>query len=128
MTDTPHAKATDIPGWHAPPRVRDIPSMPGSWGWMPIYAHPGAALVQDDLGHLWIDGNRTCGAQARLAGVPVRHGIIAFFTDGGVGVYVYPESHSGIGHISRLDMDPDRWVPVAYVGDQPDFTVEEVTS
>ena len=34
---TPHAKVSDLPGWPCPPRVRDIPDSPHSWGRIDVY-------------------------------------------------------------------------------------------
>ena len=31
-----HAKISDLPGWPCPPRVRDIPNTPDSWGWVMV--------------------------------------------------------------------------------------------
>lgn len=48
----PHARAVDLPGWPCPPRVRDIPATPDSWGWVDVGSMAGA-VAQDELGYLW---------------------------------------------------------------------------
>lgn len=124
MTDT-HARAFDLPGWPCPPRVRDIPNHVGSWGYVPCHmlqqsdysvrAH-SPRIAQDELGFLWADGDvipqfRTVdpapGADINATGA------ILAWTERGLGVYVHSKSLQYIGSISKLDMEPDRWIPIA---------------
>ncbi len=53
MTEHMQARTSDLPGWPCPPRVRDIPSTPESWGWVPVQALSGA-VAQDEVGCLWL--------------------------------------------------------------------------
>jgi len=123
MNDTPHARAFDLPGWPCPPRVRDIPNHENSWGYVPCHAGQNSAyadknhcprIAQDDLGYLWADGNAIPAFQA-LEGHADGPGAILAWTEQGLGVYVHPKSLRYIGNISKLDMEPDRWIPIAVV-------------
>lgn len=128
MSNIPHARAFDLPGWPCPPRVRDIPSHPGSWGYVPCDAGHAAPfankagcprIVQDDLGHLWADGD-AIPAFSVLVESHDGPGAIVAWTEQGLGVYVHPKSLRYIGNISRLDMEPGRWIPIAVVlAEQP---------
>jgi len=121
MTTSPHARAFDLPGWPTPPRVRDIAKTPASWGWVPISTTKAGAVFQDELGYLWIDGN----AAPRYQRFDESHhvpGAYAYWTEDGIGVYVHPRSYGYLGNISRLDMEPDRWLPVAHAAcELPEF-------
>jgi hypothetical protein len=121
MTNQPHTRAFDLPGWPCPPRVRDIPGHEGSWGYVQCNAGWNASfenqrhsprIVQDDLGYLWADGNAIPQFQLPR-GSDDGPGAILFWTEQGLGVYVHPKSLRYIGNISRLDMEPDRWIPIA---------------
>jgi len=118
MTEHTQAHTSDLPGWPCPPRVRDIPSTPESWGWVPVVPHTGA-VAQDEVGCLWVDGNA----------VPqYRHpeesnaspGALVWWTGPGegLGLWVHPKSLGFLRSISRLD-EPDRWVPVMMVLPDP---------
>lgn len=123
MNNTPHARAFDLPGWPCPPRVRDIPSHVGSWGYVPCHAGQNGIfenrawsprIVQDELGYLWADGDaipKFCSLDSDSDGP----GAILCRTEQGLGVYVHPKSLRYIGNISKLDMEPDRWIPIATV-------------
>lgn len=113
MNSTPHARAFDLPGWPCPPRVRDIPNHKDSWGWVPCQSVTNG-VYQDELGYLWADGNmvpefRTLNDSNQVPGA------ILAWTEQGLGVYVHPKSLRFIGNISKLDMEPDRWIPIATV-------------
>jgi hypothetical protein len=108
-----HARASDLPGWPCPPRVRDIPQHGDSWGWVAV-ATFGGSVAQDELGYLWADG----------AAVPrfktpdptsESPGAVLVWTERGLGVWVHPKSFVCLPNVSRLDMEPDRWVPIAVV-------------
>ena len=43
MTEHTQARTSDLPGWSCPPRVRDIPSTPESWGWITVV--PGCRFL-----------------------------------------------------------------------------------
>ena len=127
MTDTLHARAFDLPGWPTPPRVRDIPRTPGSWGW--IMVAPGIAgksgsygrVFQDEIGRLWVDGDITPRFKL-LDPLSTNPGAYAYWTEDGIGLYVDPKSYPWLGDISSLDMEPDRWLPVAVVAQElPEF-------
>ena len=112
-TEAPHARAFDLPGWPCPPRVRDIAARFESWGWVRVTDMLDfGAVAQDELGFLWIDGDAVpCfklpdDSNANPGGV-------AFWTERGVGVWIHPSSLRYLRSISRLDMEPDRWLPVA---------------
>lgn len=113
VNSTPHARAFDLPGWPCPPRVRDIPNHENSWGWVPC--QPGhRGIYQDELGYLWADGNMVPEFQTLddSHGYP---GAIVAWTEQGLAVFVHPKSLRYIGSISKLDMEPDRWIPIAVV-------------
>lgn len=112
-----HAKATDLPEWPCPPRVRDIPHNENSWGWvMVITSQSSPPIAQDEMGYLWADG-------AVVPAFRLPHdawdspGVVLCWTEHGLGAWVHPKSSRHIGAISRLDVrrDPDRWVPIAVV-------------
>lgn len=117
MTSTPHARAFDLPGWPCPPRVRDIPNHENSWGWVPCQ-DAICAVFQDELGYLWADGNMIPQFQT-LNDKNYVPGAILAWTEQGLGVYVHPKSLRHIGSISKLDMEPDRWIPIATVLAEP---------
>jgi hypothetical protein len=108
----PHARAFDLPGWPCPPRVRDISNHQESWGWVLVSHGTDTAIIQDDLGCLWADG----AAIPRFE-LPSESdenpGAILYWTECGLGVWVHPKSLRSIGSISRLNMEPDRWIPIA---------------
>lgn len=112
-----HARAFDLPGWPCPPRVRDILDHEESWGWVSVsdiqYNRvPFSDVVQDELGFLWVDGD----AIPRFH-IPSQHdditGALTVWTDQGIGLWMPPSSFRYIGNISLLDMEPDRWIPIA---------------
>jgi len=113
MNNTPHARAFDLPGWPCPPRVRDIPNHEGSWGWVPCQ-HSINGIYQDELGYLWADGNMVPEFRTFNSSYDCPGAILAW-TEQGLGVYVHPKSLRYIGNISKLDMEPDRWIPIAVV-------------
>ena len=103
MTEHTQAHTSDLPGWPCPPRVRDIPSTPESWGWVPV-SYEGA-VAQDEVGCLWVDGDAV--PQYRLPDD----------SDTCPGA-LHPKSRGFLRSISRLDK-PDRWVPVMMVLPDP---------
>jgi hypothetical protein len=108
----PHARVFDLPGWPCPPRVRDIPKHEESWGWVPVVPSSLGAIAQDEMGYLWADGDAV--PQFRLPDQSWdAPGAVVCWTAQGIGVWVHPKSLSWIGSISQLDMEQDRWVPVA---------------
>ena len=112
----PHARASDLPGWPCPPRVRDIPTTPDSWGWVPVYPDFGA-VAQDELGYLWTDGNAV--PRYRLPNDSDENpGALVCWTEHGLGLWMHPKSFGFLRSISRLD-EPDRWVPVMMVLPEP---------
>jgi len=120
MTDrNSHARAVDLPGWPCPPRVRDIPTTPESWGRVPVLTDTDA-VAQDQLGYLWVDGN--VAPKYRLTtDAGSMPGALVCWTDRGLGLWVPSRFMQYLRDISRLD-DPDRWVPVAAVlPNLPDF-------
>lgn len=124
MSDPPHARAFDLPGWPCPSRVRDIAGRENSWGWVPCdIGHAGSAarIAQDDLGYLWADGSAIPAFRVKDHTIRAA-GAVLFWTESGLGVYVYPDSLPFIGSISLLDMELDRWVPIAVAAaDLPEF-------
>jgi len=113
MTDrNSHARASDLPGWPCPPRARDIPTTPNSWGWVPVLTETGA-VAQDELGFLWVDGNAV-PKYRRPNDSDASPGALVCWTGQGLGVWVHTKSFEYLRNISRLD-EPDRWVPVATV-------------
>ena len=114
-----HARAVDLPGWPCPPRVRDIPATPDSWGWVHVLPETGA-VAQDELGFLWADGN--VAPKYRLpTDTDAMPGALVCWTERGLGLWVPSRFMQYLRDISRLD-EPDRWVPVATVlPNLPDF-------
>ena len=95
MTEHMQARTSDLPGWPCPPRVRDIPSTPESWGWVPVQPLAVPQYRQPE------ESNASPGA-------------LVCCTVHGLGLWVHPKSLRFLRSISRLD-DPDRWVPVMVV-------------
>jgi hypothetical protein len=117
-----HATVFDIPGWPCPPRVRDIAKTPNSWGYAMIHRYDiGSMVVQDELGYLWADGQAT----PRFKLPDEQHanpGGVVFWTEKGLGLWMHPKTYEHLGEMSRLDMEPDRWVPIAVIyRDLPEF-------
>lgn len=112
----PHARAFDLPGWPCPPRVRDIPNHHESWGWVAVHARK--FIAQDELGYLWADG--AVIPEFRL---PVDNhdspGAVVCWTEHGLGVWIHAKSLKDLPIVSRLDMEPDRWVPIAVALHEP---------
>lgn len=113
MTTPPHARAFDLPGWPCPPRVRDIPSHEDSWGHVPVSVHSEiVAVAVDELGYLWANGDAVPTFKLPPE-VDANPGAIVCWTSSGLGLWVHPKSMRYLPSISRLDMQPDQWVPVA---------------
>lgn len=125
MTGKPHARAFDLPGWPCPPRVRDIPHREDSWGWIGVGGvYRPAPVAQDELGYLWVNGNITPQFRTPTEG-DGNPGAITFFDKQGIGLWIHPKSHRFLPSISRLDMDPDEWLPVNVTPDElPTFVKE----
>lgn len=115
MTERPHARAFDLPGWPCPPRVRDIASHENSWGHVFMSGDTpglGKTVVQDERGYLWANGDTI--PQFRLPDDGMQSpGAVPFWTKEGLGAYIHPKSLRFLGNISRLDMQPDQWIPIA---------------
>jgi hypothetical protein len=108
-----HARAFDLPGWATPPRVRDIPNHEESWGWVPVSAHSGVVSVAiDGLGYLWANGD-AIPAFRMPRETDANPGAIVCWSESGLTLWVHPKSLGFIPSISRLDMKPDEWIPVA---------------
>jgi hypothetical protein len=110
-----HAKVSDLPGWPCPPRVRDIPTTPDSWGWIGVgdALHPIPVAV-DELGYLWVRAD--VAPRYRLpADADVNPGAIVFWTPDGIGLHLHPKSYQWLPSTSRLDHNPDEWLAVAEV-------------
>jgi hypothetical protein len=108
-----HARAFDLPGWPCPPRVRDIVSHENSWGYVMVsrYVDPFAVAV-DELGYLWANGD--IAPQFRVPDDASDHpGALLCWVPNGLGLWVHPKSLGDLPSISRLDMKPDQWIPVA---------------
>ena len=111
---TPHARASDLPGWPCPPRVRDIASHQDSWGYVAVtdIGKDSYTIAQDELGYLWANGNTV--PRFNLPNEDwANPGAIVCWTPDGLGVWVHPKSLRCIASISRLDMEQDKWVPIA---------------
>lgn len=125
-TNQPHARAFDLPGWPCPPRVRDVTSRFGSWGWVQMGID--AVVVQDDLGLLWANGDAIPRFQLPNESYE-SPGALAFWTEQGLGIYIHPKSLPYLGNISRLDMESDQWVPIAVAAAElPDFVTASIGS
>lgn len=122
---TEHARALDLPGWPCPPRVRDIPKRVESWGLIDINTHVlPKALVQDDLGYLWVNGDVVPRFQTPNDGI-ANPGALVFWTESGIGLWVHPKSLRYLPSISRLDMKPDEYLPVNEVAHEPPKFISE---
>ncbi|MBB4893519.1 hypothetical protein FHS39_002550 [Streptomyces olivoverticillatus] len=106
-TNTPrrHARAMDLPGYCTPPRVRDIATHAGSWGWTESHH-----VAQDDEGRLWADGT----AHPKAApSAPRNLQRLLTWSEHGLAVYV---PRDGYRLLERIDGPVDeRWVPIASV-------------
>lgn len=110
-----HAKISDLPGWPCPPRVRDIPTTPDSWGWVSVGEDNGLEPVMvDELGYLWVNAS-VVPRYVLPNDSRASPGAIVFWSDGGVGLYIHPKSYKSVPNGSRLDFTPDEWLPVAEV-------------
>ena len=112
---TPHARAFDLPGWPCPPRVRDITNHQDSWGWVAItdIGKDHITVAQDELGYLWANGETI--PRFRLPNeTDANPGAIVCWTPDGLGLWVHPRSLGRLASISRLDMEQDKWLPVAH--------------
>lgn len=111
--DQSQARAFDLPGWPCPPRVRDITGHENSWGWVPVSEHSSVVAVAiDELGYLWANGDAIPVFKLPNEGVVNPGAIVCWMADG-LGLWVHPKSLRYLPSISRLDMKPDEWVPVA---------------
>jgi hypothetical protein len=120
-----HATTSDIPGWPTPSRVRDIPKTAGSWGWIRVTGSApgphGGGVYQDEIGRLWVDGDMIPRFR-QLPDGDTNPGGYVYWTEDGIGLYIDPKSYPYLGDISSLDMEPDRWLPVATVAQElPEF-------
>lgn len=123
-----HARAFDIPGWPCPPRVRDIPNTPNSWGMVRV--HP-TTIATDELRYLWANGD-TDPRYDIPNDLHANPGAILYWTESGLGLWIHPNSLSCLRSISQPDMTPDQWLPIAQVAsqrppfvDKPAQTTEE---
>lgn len=121
-----HATAFDLPGWPCPPRVRDIPKHPDSWGWVPVSPSTYlGSVAADELGRLWVDGSATPRFKLPNSS-DASPGAVVFWTDHGIGLWVHPKSYQWIADLDTLAAEPDRWIPVAVVlPDLPEFVTEQ---
>lgn len=117
-----HAKASDLPGWPCPPRVRDIPKSVNSWGLINVLSEQaGMTVAQDELGYLWVNGE-TVPQFTTPTESKANPGAFVFWVPSGIGLWVHPKSLRCLPSISRLDMKPDEWLPVNEVArDWPPF-------
>lgn len=123
---TAHVRISDIPGYPCPPRVRDIPKTVDSWGYVDVTGPLTAALtdlatlVSDELGYLWINGDK-----APAYKLPNEDnyspGAIVFWTPNGLGLWIHPKSLRALASVSRLDLQSaeqqGKWLPVNEVTD-----------
>lgn len=117
MNDQPrHARASDLPGWPCPPRVRDIPGNENSWGYVPLSltGESNSTVVQDELGYLWVNGTVAPVFTVPRDGVS-NPGTLVFWTADGIGLWVHPHSLQFLPSVSRLDLNLDEWLPVREV-------------
>lgn len=131
MTNSPHARAFDLPGWPCPPRVRDIASTQQSWGGVPVgmvHNDPETSgVVQDELGKLWANGD-----MAPKFAIPTKYnqisvGAVLFCAAQGIGVFVHPSRYQYLPSLNTYDMAPDKWVPIAVTAaadELPEFVQE----
>jgi hypothetical protein len=111
---TKHAKISDLPGWPCPPRVRDIPTTPDSWGYIFVTVARPTPVAVDELGYLWVHGD--VAPKYQLPDETHKNpGAVVFHTPDGIGLWVHPKSYSALPTTSRLDHQPDEWLPVAEV-------------
>lgn len=112
MPESPHAKASDLPGWPCPPRLRDIPNRENSWGFIYVSDVSGrVAVAQDELGHLWANGDTIPAFRTPNESNESPGGFV-FWTQTGLGLWIHPKSLKYLPSISRLDMKPGQWLPV----------------
>lgn len=125
MTNPPHARTSDLPGWPTPPRARDIPAKENSWGWVWVGQYSPeypAGVVQDEIGRLWANGDYVPEFRALDEREVVTPGAILFWTEQGIGLFIHPKSYPFLGSLNTYDMEPDKWVPIAAVAEKlPDF-------
>lgn len=104
MTNPPHARVFDIPGWPCPPRVSDIPNRENGWGHIDlggIVSNPN--VVADELGFLWVRGE-TAPAYRLPNETHENPGAIVFNSPNGIGLYIHPKSYRWLRSVSRLDL------------------------
>lgn len=108
-----HAKIGDLPGWPCPSRVRDIAATPDCWGWLCV-SSVQVQVAAYELGYLWVraDAVPKCRTPTASDASP---GAVVFHDDGAVGIYIHPKSYQYLQSTSRLDHQPDEWLPVAAV-------------
>jgi len=69
------------------------------------------AVAQDELGYLWADGNYV--PQFRLpCDTYVQSGAVLCWIPHGLGAWIHSNSFCMLASVSRLDMTPERWVPI----------------
>lgn len=125
---SPHAHATDLPGWPCPPRARDIAKTPGSWGWVGVGGVPYGGVVQDELGRLWLNGDYVPQFRHVEHSADVNPGAVAFWTETGVGLYVHPKSYPYLASVNSYDMAPDQWMPIVSVVSEPPAEEQRLTT
>lgn len=115
----PHARTSDLPGWPCPPRVRDMPKTPKSWGYVPIGSFH--SIVQDEQGYLWADGDRVP--------MPIHNGEASYallvWTEQGLAVFIDPRGYGRLPFRSLLDDEPERWIPIVAVLAEPPTDVKK---
>lgn len=129
MSDKParHARISDLPGWPCPPRVRDIPTTLDSWGYIGVSTvlRPMPVAV-DELGYLWVNGDVTPRYQLP-DDTNQNPGAVVFHTPDGIGLWIHPKSYRHLPTMSRLDHQPDEWLPVAEISKSlPEWLPPEV--
>lgn len=71
-------------------------------------------VAVDELGYLWVSA--AVAPKYRLPNeTDATPGAIVFHTPDGVGLYIHPKSYSSLPSTSRLDRQPDEWLPVAEI-------------
>ncbi|WP_435112196.1 hypothetical protein [Nocardiopsis synnemataformans] len=106
MSDRPHARAFELPGWPCPPLSYQIADYPGSYGWV----GPSHVYI-DEAGYLWVSSNSDLTPAPQTA-----FSVCLAWTEDGIGLWAPKKAYSSF--ITRKCLG-EGFTPIARIIPEP---------